>query len=126
MVYGIDEKTKLPYLHMYHDKVFYDMYVNDDNVIIDAFYDNGIVTSFDTYEVAILFPVSKDVRAFGHLDMLVVIDKDKHVVACSDNADWILSFIQCEDDQDYIEVYEKMFNDIIKQINFGGINYVGK
>lgn len=117
MAFGIDNTTGAPFLSVYLNHVSYKMYVEDDSVKIDALCDDGIATFSDTYEVAMLFPVSKDVNV-GHLDMLVVFDKDKHIVACLDNADWIVAFIQCEFDSDYIEVYEKMFNNIIRQIHF--------
>lgn len=114
------------FLSAYYADVTYKMYKEDECVKIDAIYDNGIVTSFATYEVAVLFPVSKDNNVSGHLDMLVVLNKDKHIVACSDNADWIFAFIQSESDSDYNEIYEKMFFDIIKQIHLEVVNYVGK
>lgn len=114
-------------MHDYYKHTLYRMYVEDDSVKIDAFCnDDTTMTSFDTYEVAMLFPVSKDANASGHLDMLVVLNKNKHIVACLDNADWIVAFIQCKHDSDHIEVYEKMFNDIIKQIHLEVVNYVGK
>ena len=124
MAFGIDTNGA-PFLSVYLNHVSYKMYAEDDSVKIDAFCDDGPVAFSCTYEVAMLFPVSKDVNA-GHLDMLVVLDKDKHIVACLDNADWIVAFIQGEHDSDYIEVYEDMFHDIIKQIHFGGVYYVGK
>ena len=124
MAFGIDTNGA-PFLSVYLNHVSYKMYAEDDSVKIDAFCDDGTATFFSTYEVAMLFPVSKDANA-GHLDMLVVLDKDKHIVACLDNADWIVAFIQGEHDSDYIEVYENMFSDIIKQIHFGGVHYVGK
>lgn len=117
MAFGIDNTTGTPFLSVYLNHVSYKMYVEDDSVKIDALCDDGIATFSDTYEVAMLFPVSKDVNV-GHLDMLVVLDKDKHIVACLDDAIWIVAFIQCEFDSDYIEVYEKMFNNIIRQIHF--------
>ena len=125
MAFGIDTNGA-PFLSVYLNHVSYKMYVEDDSVKIDAFCDDGIYGHFARhFEVAMLFPVSKDANV-GHLDMLVVIDKDKHIVACLDNADWIVAFIQGEHDSDYIEVYEDMFSDIIKQIHFGGVYYVGK
>ena len=124
MAFGIDN-TGAPFLSVYLNHVSYKMYAEDDSVKIDAFCDDGPVAFSNTYEVAMLFPVSKDANV-GHLDILVVLDKDKHIVACLNNADWILAFIQGEHDSDYIEVYEDMFHDIIKQIHFGGVYYVGK
>ena len=127
MAFGIDATTGAPFLSVYFNHVSYKMYVEDDSVKIDAFCDDAIYGTYShTYEVAILFPVCKDASETGHLDMLVVLDKDKHIVACLDNADWIVAFIQGEYDSDYIEVYEDMFHDIIKQIHFGGVHYVGK
>ena len=126
MAFGIDATTGALFLSVYLNHVSYKMHVEDDSVKIDAFCDDAIYGTYShTYEVAMLFPVSKDAN-IGHLDMLVVLDKDKHIVACLDSADWIVAFIQCEHDSDYIEVYEKMFNDIIRQIHFGGVHYVGK
>lgn len=124
MAFGIDTNGA-PFLSVYLNHVSYKIYAEDDSVKIDAFCDDGTAAFSSTYEVAMLFPVSKDANV-GHLDMLVVLDKDKHIVACLDNADWIVAFIQGEHDSDYIEVYEDMFYDIIKQIHFGGIYYVGK
>lgn len=124
MAFGIDTNGA-PFLSVYLNHVSYKMYAEDDSVKIDAFCDDGPVAFSSTYEVAMLFPVSKDANV-GHLDMLVVLDKDKRIVACLDNADWIVAFIQGEHDSDYIEVYEDMFSDIIKQIHFGGVYYVGK
>lgn len=124
MAFGIDTNGA-PFLSVYLNHVSYKMYVEDDSVKIDAYCDDGPATFSSTYEVAMLFPVSKDAN-IGHLDMLVVLDKDKHIVACLDNADWIVAFIQGEHYSDYIEVYEEMFSDIIKQIHFGGVYYVGK
>lgn len=127
MAFGIDATTGAPFLSVYFNHVSYKMYVEDDSVKIDAFCDDAIYGTYShTYEVAMLFPVSKDANATGHLDMLVVLDKDKHIVACLDNVDWIVAFIQGEHDSDYIEFYEDMFYDIIKQIHFGGVHYVGK
>lgn len=125
MAFGIDTTTGAPFLSVYLNHVSYKMYVEDDSVKIDALCDDGPATFSSTYEVAMLFPVSKNADV-GHLDMLVVLDKNKHIVACLDNADWIVAFIQCELGSDYIEVYENMFSDIIKQIHFGGVYYVGK
>ena len=113
MAFGIDTTTGAPFLSDYLNHVSYKMYVEDDSVKIDASCDDGPATFSNTYEVAMLFPVSKDVNV-GHLDMLVVLDKDKHIVACLDEAVWIVAFIQGEHYSDYIEVYEKMFNDIIR------------
>lgn len=124
MSFGFDS-TGTPFLSAYYANVAYKMYKEDECVKIDAIYDNGTITSFATYEVAVLFPVSKD-GVSGHLDMLVVLDKDKHIVACLDNADWIFAFIQSESDSGYSEIYEKMFFDIIRQIHLGVIHYVGK
>lgn len=124
MAFGIDTNGA-PFLSVYLNHVSYKMYVEDDSVKIDAFRDDAIYGAFShTYEVAILFPVSKDASESGHLDMLVVLDKDKRVVACQHDVNWIYAFIQCE--SYYIEVYEDMFHDIIKQIHFGGVYYVGK
>lgn len=126
MAFGIDATTGAPFLSVYLNHVSYKMYVEDDSVKINAFCDDAIYGTYShTYEVAMLFPVSKDVNA-GHLDMLIVLDKNKRIVACLDNADWIVAFVQGEHDSDYIEVYEDMFHDIIKQIHFGGVHYVGK
>lgn len=126
MAFGIDATTGAPFLSVYLNHVSYKMRVEDDSVKIDAFCDNAIYGTYShTYEVAMLFPVSKDAD-LGHIDMLVVLDKNKHIVACLDNADWIVAFVQGEHDSDYIEVYEDMFHDIIKQIHFGGVHYVGK
>lgn len=125
MAFGIDTNGA-PFLSVYFNHVSYKMYVEDDSVKIDAFCDDIIYGTYShTYEVAILFPVSKDADS-GHLDMLVVLDKDKHVVAYQDDVNWIYAFVQCDPYTGYIEVYEKMFNDIIKQIHFGGVHYVGK
>ena len=125
MVYGIDKKTNLPYLLAHFNDTFYKLCAESDCVKIQYYSDKNIDICSHTYEVAMLFPVSKDAD-LGHLDMLVVLDKDKHIVACLDNADWIVAFIQGENDSDYFEVYSDMFYDIIKQINFGGVYYVGK
>ena len=126
MAFGIDTTTGAPFLSVYLNRVSYKMYVEDDSVKIDAFLDDAIYGAFShTYEVAILFPVSKDASESGHLDKLVVLDKDNNIVAYQDDINWIYAFIQCELGSDYIEVYEKMFHDIIRQINFGG-KHVGK
>ena len=127
MAFGIDATTGAPFLSVYFNHVSYKMYVEDDSVKIDAFCDDAIYGTFShIYEVAILFPVCKDASETGHLDKFVVLDKDNHIVAYQDDINWIYAFIQGEHDSDYIEFYEDMFYDIIKQIHFGGVHYVGK
>lgn len=127
MAFGIDATTGAPFLSVYFNRVSYKMYVEDDSVKIDAFCDDVIYGAFShTYEVAILFPVCKDASETGHLDKLVVLDKDNRIVAYQDDINWIYAFIQCELDSGYIIIYEKMFSDIIRQIHFGGVHYVGK
>ncbi len=126
MIYGIDKKTKLPYLLAHFNDTFYKLYAESDCVKIQYYSDKSTDTYSHIYEVAILYPVSKNAAETGHLDMLVVLNEDKHVVAYSDEVAWIDAFIHNEDYPGYLEVYEKMFKDIITQIHMEDVKHVGQ
>lgn len=114
----------------YHMKAFYSLeYIATDSKVIINVYPDCSVSEESwsyTYEVAMLFPVSMDANVSGHLDMLIVLNEDKHIVACSDEADWIAAFIQGKYDEKYMKVYEKKFSSIIRQLHTGVVDYVGK